>query len=525
MFDILIQNSLIIDGSGAEGYLADVAVKDGRILGIGHFDKAQARTLIDASGLVLTPGFVDMHSHADLTLPICPTADNLVHQGITTAVTGQCGFSPAPLFDETREAVIGMMGVEGSQMPWEKWDSFESHLAYLAEIGISINIAPLVAHGTIRGGVMGFRAGKANAEERENMRAEVVKAMESGAIGVSTGLIYPPGSFADTEELIDFTRPIAEFGGTYFSHIRGESATLLEAITEAIQIGREAGVAVQLSHFKAAGSDNWHKAIKALALIDQARAEGLDVTADMYPYLAGNTMLVSVLPQWAQEGGKEAILQNLRDSETHQKMSTAMLNSDFLRISDWGTVQISESPQNITYEGRTVADLATEADKSPHDWVFNALLETELDLGMIIFMMSEENRRLALRHPAMMVGTDAISMSVDGVLGTGKPHPRNYGAFPRVLAKYVREENLLSLEEAIHKMSGLPAKKLGWTDRGLIKEGYWADLVILNPETVKDTATYTSPHQYPEGILHVIVNGKLVVHGETHQGTRSGIFL
>jgi N-acyl-D-amino-acid deacylase len=369
---------------------------------------------------------------------------------------------------------------------------------------------------------MGFSADPANHAQMARMQAEVVRAMDEGAIGVSTGLIYPPGSYASTEELIAVTRPVGKRNGFYFSHIRGEGDTLLEAVAEAIRIGRATGAAVQISHFKAAGRDNWGKSAQGLELIDQARAEGLDVTADMYPYLAGSTSLTAALPEWAQEEGKEAILKRLADAETRQKMAADMQSSGFFRITEWDKVLISSSPKNRDYEGRYVADLAAEAGKSAYNWIFDTLLETELDVSMITFMMSEDNRRMELRHPAMMIGTDGSGRATEGPLAKGVPHPRSYGTYPRVLGRYVREQGVISLEEAIWKMSGFPAQKLRWTDRGLVKKGYKADLVILDPNTVADRATYEAPHQYPVGIPHVIVNGKLVVHDNSHTQARAG---
>jgi N-acyl-D-amino-acid deacylase len=483
---------------------------------------AQAETVIDASECVVTPGFVDMHSHTAFTLPINPTADRLVHQGITTAVIGQCGASPAPLLKETREQAIAALESEDNPLPWDEWTTFGSYLEYLSRIGISINFAPLLGQSTVRGGVMGFVADPPSDEQMAHMQGEVVKAMQEGAIGVSTGLIYPPGSYASTEELVAFTRPAGERNGFYFSHIRGESDTLLEAIAEAVHIGRETGAAVQISHFKAAGRDNWDKAVQALELIDQAQVEGLDVTADMYPYLAGSTSLVALLPEWAQEGGKETTLKYLADTETRQKMKADMQSGDLLGVSEWDAVLISRSPRNRDYEGRNIAAVAAEADKSPYDWIFDALLETELDVSMVLFLMSEENRKLALRHPVMMIGTDGYALATEGPLAKGIPHPRSYGTFPRVLGYYVREQEVISLEEAIRKMCGLPAKKLRWTDRGLVKKGYQADLVVLNPDTVADKATYQAPHQYPVGIPHVIVNGRLVIHDGIHTRARPG---
>jgi len=273
------------------------------------------------------------------------------------------------------------------------------------------------------------------------------------------------------------------------------------------------------------GQPNWHKSAEALELIDQARAEGLDVTADLYPYLASSTGLSATLPQWAQEGGKEATLKRLADPETRRKMIDDMQVRDSSHGRDWSRVFVGSSPANRAYEGRHVAELAAEAGKPPHDWIFDALLETELSVQMISFGMSEDNRMQELRHPAMMIGTDGTALSTEGILSEGKPHPRSFGTFPRVLGYYARQQGVISLEEAIHKMSGLPAHKLRLVDRGLLKKGYRADLVILDPETVADRATYETPHQYPVGLHHVIVNGRLVIHGGVHTQARPGIVL
>jgi N-acyl-D-amino-acid deacylase len=522
MFDILIQNGHIVDGSGAPRYRADVAIEGDRIVGVGRLEGATAEMTIDASGFAVTPGFVDMHSHTDFTLPLLPTADSLVRQGITTAVVGQCGSSPVPLLAETREQVLAMAASEERPLPWDEWSTFGSYVDYLTRIGTSINVVPLVGQGTVRSAVMGLSAAPADDAQIARMQAEVARAMDDGAIGVSTGLIYPPGSYATTEELIAVTRPAGERSGFYFSHVRGEGDTLLEAVAEAVCIGRETGTAVQVSHFKAAGRDNWDKAAQALELIDQARAEGLDVTADMYPYLAGSTSLVAALPEWAQEGGKEVVLKRLGDAETRHKMTADMQSTGFFRIAEWDKVLISRSPNERSYEGRYVADLAADTEKSPHEWVFDALLETELEVGMVLFMMSEENCRQQLRHPAMMIGTDGAALATEGLLSKGVPHPRSYGTYPRVLGRYVREQGVISLEEAVWKMSGFPAQKLRWSDRGLVKKGYKADLVILDPDTVAERGTYEAPHQYPVGISHVVVNGKLVVRDKSHTQARPG---
>ena len=489
MLDVLIRDGLVVDGSGEPARRADVGIEGDRVVAVGSLEDARAVRVIDAAGYAVTPGFIDMHSHTDFTLPILPTGDSLLHQGITSAVVGQCGSSPVPLLDETREQVIAARESEDRPLPWAAWSGFGSYLDFLIETGISLNLVPLVGQGTVRAGVMAFASGPADVEQIDRMRDEVIQAMDEGAIGLSTGLIYPPGSYASTEELIAVVQPVGERGGFYFSHIRNESSHLLEAIAEAIRIGRETGAAVQISHFKACGRENWDKSDQALALIDEARREGLDVTADMYPYLATSTGLKATLPGWAHEGGRDATLQRLADDSARRRMESEMQSTDY-DPDEWETVMISRSPKNRTYEGHYVSELAAGAGQSPYEWVFDALLEAKTDMSMIHFAMSEENRERQLRHPAMMIGTDGSAHAPEGPLGKGKPHPRNYGAFPRVLGHFVRERQVISLEEAVRKMTGLPADKLRWVDRGRVQEGYRADLVVLDPDTVADRATY-----------------------------------
>jgi N-acyl-D-amino-acid deacylase len=525
MLDLLIRNGQVVDGTGRPRFPADVAVQGDRIVKVGQLEGAVAEAEIDAEGCVVTPGFVDMHSHTDFTLPLLPTADSLVHQGITTAVIGQCGASPAPLLAETREQVLAAMESEDMPLPWDEWTTFGSYLDYLRRTGISVNVVPLVGQGMVRSAVMGFTAEPADGAQMTRMQAEVVRAMDEGAIGVSTGLIYPPGSYASTEELVGITSPSGERDGFYFSHIRGEADTLLDAVSEAIHIGRQTGTSVQIAHFKSVREPNWHKSAAALELLDAARAEGLDVTADMYPYLASSTTLISFLPEWAQEGGKTATLKRLADPAARRQMVRDMQSRGFAFETDWSQVIIGSSPKNRIYEGRTVAELASEANKETVEWVFDTLLETDLDVSMISFGMSEDNRKLELRHPAMMIGTDGSARATEGPMSRGKPHPRNYGTFPRVLGHYVREQGILSLEEAIWKMCGLPAEKLRWTDRGLVKAGTRADLVVLDPETVADRATFRDPHQYPVGIHHVVVNGQPVIQNGAHTRARPGSVL
>ncbi len=529
MHDILIRNAKVIDGTGKPAYQADVAVDEGRIADVGDLNQSEGNHEIDVEGRAVTPGFIDMHSHADFSLPIWPTADSMLHQGITTAVVGQCGLSPAPLLDETREEVVaalsGFFGEFTMKVPWNEWSSVGDYLSFLTRRGVSLNVLQLVGQGLIRAAVMGFEEGQADQNQMTRMKDLVATSMAQGAIGLSTGLIYPPGSFTVTEELIALTQTVGERNGYYFSHIRGESDTLLEAIEEAIDIGRVGGASVQISHFKAAPKHNWEKSALGLQLIEQARAEGLDVTADLYPYRAGSTTLATMLPQWAHVGGPAEILKRLADPATRSKMIADMQTGGFARGVEWNLVLITASPQRTEYEGSYVSDLASRADKTPHDWVFDALLETRLDMSMALFGMSAENRRREIQFPAMMICTDGFGLATTGPLATGVPHPRSYGAFPRVLGRYVHELQVLSLEEAIYKMSGLAAQKLRLKDRGIIRPGLAADLVVFDPAAVCDRATYDNPHQYAGGISQVIVNGKFVIRDENHTGATPGMVL
>lgn len=516
-FDLIIRSGEVIDGSGAPRFRADVAISGDRIAQVGDLSGVPAARSLEAAGRVVTPGFIDMHSHADFVLPILPTADSLVHQGITTVVVGQCGMSTAPLLPATRDAFIASQETEYGPLPWNEWTTLRSYLEFLQAIGPALNVVPLVGLGTIRAAVMGFSAGAPDRSELGRMQHEVLDAMDQGAIGVSSGLIYPPGCYASTAELVELVRPAGARGGYYFSHIRSEEEHLLEALSEAIHIGRETGAPVQISHLKAAGTANWHLADRALALIDQARDEGLDVCADMYPYPAGNTVLSVLLPDWAHEGGKAATLARLKDPETRQRII-----ADLASWVEWDAIQISETPRQRHYEGRAIAELAAAAAKLPEDWLCDALVETGLDASIILFSMSEDNLARQIRHPHVLIGTDASGRSVEGPLSSGVPHPRNYGSFARVLGHFVRERHVLSLEEAIWKMSGRAAQRLNWTDRGLLRVGYQADLVILDPARVADRATFQAPHQYPAGIETVLVNGVAVIDNEKHTRARPG---
>ncbi len=526
MTDILIQNATIVDGTNAPRYVGDVAIEGGHIAAVGTLGDVGAKRVIDATGQVVVPGFIDMHSHADLSLLTAPDAESLVHQGITTVVTGQCGVSPAPLSQAHRQATLrtlGMFLAPEVAMPWDEIHSFRSFIDYLGRTGTALNVIPLVGYGMIRAAVMGYRPNSPTAAQNARMQALIHEALDCGAFGMSTGLIYAPGSFTSTAELIQAVMPVGKRGRLYYSHIRGEGDTLLEAVQEAIEIGRKTRAPVQISHFKASGRRNWHKASAALALIDQARAEGLDVTADMYPYIGGATYLAVLLPKWALEGGTPELLKRLERQADRSHIIQAMQTGHDSAITGiaWDKVLISGA-SNRAYVGQRISDLADQAGKDPYTWALDALLETAGNMQMIIFEMSEDNVQMQLQHPAIMFGTDSLGIPPKGPLTQGMMHPRFFGSYPRIFGQYAREEGLLSLEQASWKASGFPAQKLRLTDRGVIKAGHKADLVIFDPATIQDQATYEDPQHYPVGIAYVLINGKVVIEEGKQTYARPG---
>jgi len=519
MLDLLIRDALIVDGTGAAGIAGDVGVRQGRIVAVGRLEDATVVRTIEADGLVVAPGFIDMHSHADFTLHVCPTADSLVQQGITTVVTGQCGISVAPVPPERRDEAI-----EANQHIREfsgQWPTLGAWLKDLRSSGFSLNLVPLVGQGTVRLAVMGTRSGPPNPEQTRQMRALVEEALQDGVVGLSTGLTYIPGCFSAIDELVAILAPMRS-RGLYFTHMRGSGGNLLDAVREGIEIGRRASVGVELSHFKAAGRPNWGSAAAALALVENARLSGEDVSSDMYPYTAGSTSLRAMLPDWAQEGGVQDVLARLEDRVPRQRMCEEMRNTTPYSHLEWDEVLITEAPGHHEWEGEKVADLASTEGIDPCTWVLDALHSNQLAVQIVMFMMSEENIKMQLEKPYMMIGSDAWGLSASGPLSSGKPHPRCYGTFPRLIAEYVRNRRIIPLEDAIHKATGAPAEKLGLRDRGLVRPGYWADLVLFDPAGIQDVATYEFPHQYPKGIRCVIVNGDIVIESAQHTGARPG---
>jgi N-acyl-D-amino-acid deacylase len=493
-YDILIEKGLVIDGAGNPWFKADVGIVGDRVESVGNLRGADAERRIDCRGLVVAPGFIDIHSHSDFPILIDPRAESKVRQGVTVEVIGNCGTSAAPMNSEVRAYRERYMGDQfRSDFDWE---TMEDYLNFIDKRGISFNIVALVGQGTVRQNVMGFEMRAPTDSEFKMMKRLVAEAMEDGAWGMSTGLIYPPSCYADTDEIVELAKVLPKYGGVYFSHIRGEGDTLLQAVKEGIEIGERASVPVEIAHFKATGRRNWGRTEESLRLVEEARRRGVDVTFDQYPYVASSTGLTALLPDWTHEGGARRLLDRLRESMERRRIAESPETED----RNWDNVVVSSAKIHPQYEGKSISEIAGLEGKAPFDAVFDLLLAEEAQVDIVIFEMSEDDVRRVMRSPYMMVGSDGRAVTPRGILGAGKPHPRYYGTFPRVLGHYVRE-GVLTLQEAVRKMTSLPAQRLGLRDRGLLREGFKADIAIFDPYTVRDEATFTdpigSPRAYP----------------------------
>jgi N-acyl-D-amino-acid deacylase len=515
--DFTIRDCLIFDGTGAEPVRGDVAVRGDAIAAVGRVT-ATAPVIIDAEGRALAPGFIDAHGHTDDVALIIPLLDSKLLQGVTTEFCGQCGVSPAPLTSDIAARTEKRLGPGNTPLPWRTLAGF---FDLLEERGIGVNLASQVGQGNLRGVVVGYENRPATEEEQARMAELAAQALREGAHGVSTGLIYVPSSYADTDELIAICRPLANLGGVYTTHMRDEGDRLLEAVAETIAIGRGAGVPVHIAHHKAIHKRNWGKVKGSLALLDAARAEGIAVTADVYPYLATATGLSASLPDWAREGGREAIRAHLADPATRARM-VADLPAREADIWDARHLVGFSVEKNQPEEGRSVREIAAARGQAPAEAMVDLLHEEGGDIGQITFGMCEEDVETVLRHPMVMIGSDAEARTLSGPLATGKPHPRAFGTFPRVLGRYVRERGVLTLPEAIRRMTSLPAATFGFRDRGLLQAGKKADLVLFDPATIADRATFVDPRQPPEGIDSVWVNGVLAVEHGKITGRRGG---
>lgn len=519
-FDLLITNAQIIDGSGGAPRKGSIAVSGGKIAAVGEVTGTATRT-IDAKGRTVAPGFIDMHSHSDMTLITDGNGQSKIRQGVTTEVIGESD-SVAP-----RQAA-------SERAPWT---DFNGYFAAIEKGGISPNLLSYIGTGTVRAMVIGEDDKKATPKDIADMQQIVSSAMGQGVFGVSSGLIYPPNAFATVEELGDVAK--AARGGLYASHLRYDGLKLRDGIEEAIAIGERGGIPVHIFHIKVTGQKNIGRMKEVIGLVEAARARGIRVTADQYPYVASSTSLTATIPPWAQDGGTDKLIARLKDKKERARIRKEMENTNpawesrYQSAGTWQNIQLAAigrtrggtndpvSP-NRKYEGMRIAEAAKQAGKDPFDFVFDLLIEERASISCVYFIIDEGDLALAMKQPWVAVGSDGSSLAVEGPLHAGVPHPRNFGTFPRVLGRYVRDLKVIPLEEAIRKMTSLPASILGLTDRGAIKEGMWADLVIFDPATVADQATFEDPFQYPVGIDTVLVNGTVVLDEGKHTNARPG---
>ena len=513
-FDLIIENGSVVDGTGAPGRRADVGIAGRAITAIGDLGAASAARRLDARGCVVSPGFVDIHNHSDLVLLADGRAESMIRQGVTTQVTGNCGLTPAPVHDRVRTDIQKTM-IGPSYGSW-KWNTFGEFLGELRGASKATHVAALVGHGAIRAAAMGFENRRPTAGELDDMRRLTDEAMEAGAVGMSTGLVYPPGLYSETEELIELSRVVARHGGYYASHMRGEAGPVVESVQEVLRIAREAEISVQISHHKAAGRANWGKVRTTYALISDA-ARTRDVSFDIYPYTAGSANLSQLLPPWAHVGGPDAMLARLRDPALRPRIARDVVEgtpdwNNFFRF-EWQDIRLAyvHAQRSRWMQGLSVHDAAVRAGRDPVECLLDLILEDDNRTTMVNFVMADEDVDFLLPKPESMIGSDGRAFTPGGPTGEGHPHPRSYGAFARVFARYVREKGLLTLEAAVHKMTGKPARKLRLGRRGELREGWAADVTVFDPSTIRDRATFEEPHQFADGVHWVIVDGHLTL--------------
>ncbi len=525
-YDVVIRNGTIYDGGGGEPVRGDVALQGDRIAKIGDLSGAQGNVEVDAEGLAVAPGFINVLSWATESLLIDGDSQSDIRQGVTLEVFGE-GWSLGPL----NESMKQRMREEQDEPLFEiDWTTLGEYLESLERRGVSTNVASFVGATTVRVHVLGYEDRPPSAQELEQMRQLVEAAMQEGALGVGSSLIYAPAFYAKTDELVALCEVAARHGGSYISHMRSEGNRLLEAIDELIDISRRAGLPAEIYHLKAAGKSNWDKLEPALAKVEAARAEGLKITADMYNYTAGATGLDAAMPPWAQEGGLEAWIERMKDPQTRQRILTEMRTPS----DDWENLLLAAGdPSNVLLvgfrsdelrplTGKTLAEVASQRGSSPEETAMDLVIEDESRVGTVYFLMSEDNVKRQIAVPWVSFGSDAASLAPEGVFLETNPHPRAYGNFARLLGKYVRDEQVIPLREAIRKLTSLPAENLKVKDRGRLREGYFGDVVVFDPAAVQDHATFQQPHQYSTGMKHVFVNGAQVLKDGEHTGARPG---
>src|SRR5689334_18568443 len=524
-FDVIIRGGDVYDGTGSPPVHADIGITGDRIAAIGDLKAANAPTTIDAKGLAVAPGFINMLSHSEVSLIVDGRSMGELKQGITTQIFGE--FSMGPLNDDMKRRIVANQGDIKFDI---QWTTLSEYLTWLEKHGISQNVASFIGAPTIREYVIGLEDKPPTPEQLDKMRELVRREMAAGALGITTALIYPPAFFAKTEELIELCKVAAKYQGKYAAHMRSEGNQLIEAIQETIRISREAGLPAEIYHLKAAGQSNWPKMDQAIAMIDDARRKGLKITADMYTYLAGGTGLDAAMPPWVFDGGQEAAYKRLQDPATRNKIATEIRTP----TNSWENLYLlSGSPDKILLlgfksealkplSGKTLAEVAKLRGKDPVETIMDLVLEDRSRIGTIYFLMSEENIKKQIRQPWVSFGSDGASIAPEGDALKSAAHPRTYGNFARLLGKYVREEKVISLTEAVRRLSSLPATNLGLDHRGFLKPGMFADVVVFDPQTIADKATFENPHQLAVGVRDVFVNGVQVLKDGEHTGAKPG---
>ncbi|MFC1725679.1 amidohydrolase family protein [candidate division KSB1 bacterium] len=522
--DILIKGGFVVDGSGNPGKKSDIGVKGNRIRYIGPECKLSSDRIIKADNLTVAPGFIDVHTHTDIELLVVPSGGSKLMQGVTTEIGGNCGSSIAPRSyeedDDYRKNIKNRYGFEAD------WTNFSQFFNKLKKNKIGINFCTFLGLGTIRSEVIGNEDRPPTASEMEKMKNMTKTAMEEGVFGISTGLEYVPSSFATEDEIAELAKVAAGYNGVYATHIRNEDDTLEEAVTEALNVAKKANISLQISHLKACREKNWYKVEKILKQIHSEKEKGVNVDFDRYPYTAYSTGLANLFPIWSREGGTRKFIERLNDGSLTEKIKETVLYK-VENTGSWNSFMITsvKEEKNKRYQGKTIKEISEKFDFDPYEFTRNLIIEEHNRVGIVGFAMSEENTRAVLSDPLCIIGSDGAVLSTSGPLSKGNPHPRNYGTFPRAIGKYARKDKIFSLEEVIRKITSAPARKFNIINRGMLTEGFYADIVIFDYNKIIDKADYSNPHQYPEGINFVVVNGKIVAEKNEPTGELPGMIL
>lgn len=524
-YDLIISGGTVYNGLGTDGFEADIAVKNDRIVHIGpSLNENSAARTIHAAGLSVCPGFIDPHSHTDIELLVNPLAESKIRQGVTTEIAGNCGFTLFPLNETTFEQ---RRAIYRDRYDYDlDWKDMEEFFSRIAGRGIAVNYGTLLGHGTLREYVMGMDDRSSEDHEIEEMKSMLGNCLRAGAFGLSTGFIYTPGSFAQSEEIVELCRLTAAYGGVYSTHMRDEGDYLIESVEETIRVARETGVSLQISHLKLAYPRNWSKIHQVLSRISQVKAEGIDILADRYPYTATSTFLSVFFPRWVKDGSITENLRQIKGTAQEQKLREYIMTQEE-KIGSWDNIMIASvlTEKNQHLAGKTILQAAKENGKVPYTFIRDLIIEENDQVGMINFSLNEENFKRIIMHPLVVIGSDGWSLAPYGSMSKDNTHPRSYGTFPRMLGRYVRDEKIMSLGRAIEKMTSMTAEKFSLRGRGRLQKGYYADIVIFDQDRIMDTSTWHAPHSYPTGIDYVIVNGQVVIENGEHTGRLPGLVL